>query len=321
MEKIFRLGAFGIFGIILIVWACSGIYVVEDSENAVVLRFGEHVKTVTDAGMHYHLPMPIEKVWKENVAEPKRLEYGFRSTGEDGDGRQQYDDVAEESTMLTGDENLIHVETIMQFVITDIEQFLFKTENPYETLRLAGEASIRRVVANHPLDDVLTDNKMAIQQEIQEQLQTMADSYELGVQIRNVQLQDVNPPTQVDEAFRDVAAAKEDQSSFINESEIYSNEVIPKARGNAKQVLNEAEAYKEKRIAEARGDVAKFESILKEYQIGKEVTRTRMYLEAMEEVLPGVEKYIVDGEGNTVQLLQLGTQAQITEKTEKKEGQ
>lgn len=319
MDKIFRAGLVGVFGLIAVIWGLSGIYVVQDSENAVVLRFGEHVKTVTDAGMHYHLPAPIEKVWKENVAEPKRLEYGFRTTGEDEKGRNLSEGVEAESTMLTGDENLIHVETIMQFVITDIENFLFKTENPYETLRLAGEAAIRRVVANHPLDDVLTDNKMTIQQEIQEQIQGLADDYQLGIQIRNVQLQDVTPPIQVDEAFRDVAAAKEDQSSSINESEIYSNEVIPKARGNAKQLLNQAEAYKEQRIAEARGDVAKFEAILKEYQIGKDVTRARMYLETMEEVLPGVEKYIVDGNGNTLQVLSLDGNADNASKTEKKE--
>ena len=245
------------------------------------------------------------------------IDYGFRTVGEDENGRNQYDDVAEESTMLTGDENLIHVETLVQFVITDVEQFLFKSENPYNTLRLAGESAIRRVVANHPLDDVLTDNKLAIQQEIQVQMQKLADNYQLGVQVRNVQLQDVTPPKQVDESFRDVAAAKEDQSSSINEAEIYSNEVIPKARGNAKQMLNEADAYKEKRISEARGDVAKFEAILKEYQTGKEVTRTRMYLEMMEEVMPGVDKYIIDSKGNQVQLIQFG---ETTEKTEKKEG-
>jgi modulator of FtsH protease HflK len=315
MNNIFKKGIFGIFGFIFVIWLLSGIYIVDDSENAVVLRFGEHVKTVTDSGMKYHLPSPIEKVWTANVSEPKRLEYGYRTiTSKGSDNKGKYETVLEESTMLTGDENLLHVETSMQFVITDIEHFMFNVADPYQTLRMAGESAIRRVVANHTLDDVLTDNKLEVQQEIQEQLQTMANSYGLGVQIRNVQLQDVDPPEEVDTAFKDVAAAKEDKTSSINEAEMYKNEIIPKARGNAQEMLNKAEAYKQKRIAEARGDVAKFAGILEEYQVGKEVTRTRMYLETMEEILPGIEKYIVDENGNTVQFLPLGGTMPITDK-------
>lgn len=315
MSVIFRNGMLSIFGVILTVWLLSGIYIVDDSENAVVLRFGEHVKTVTDSGMKYHLPLPIEKVWKENVSEPKRLEYGYRTLSEkDSNNKAKYEAVLEESTMLTGDENLLHVETSMQFVITDVEDFMFNVADPYQTLRMAGESAIRRVVANHSLDDVLTDNKLEVQQEIQVQLQNMANSYGLGVQIRNVQLQDVDPPSEVDAAFKDVAAAKEDKTSAINEAEIYKNEVIPKARGNAEEILNKAEAYKQKRTAEARGDVAKFNGILEEYKEAKEVTRTRMYLETMEQILPDIEKYIVDEQGNTVQFLPLGGLTQSTEK-------
>lgn len=305
--RFLRLGVFGIFLVVLGFWALSGIYIVEDSENAVVLTFGKHVKTVEEPGVNWHIPSPIQTVWKEDVMQPKRLEYGYR-TVKQGDSREkaEYKSVQEESLMLTGDENLVHVETSMQFIITDIEKFYFNVDDPFQTLRMAGETTVRRVIANHPLDDALTDNKMAIQQEIEVQVQELADKYGLGIRIKNVQLQDVSPPLAVDQAFKSVAAAKEKKQQLINESQTYANEVLPKARGNASEAINEAEAYKEKRMAEARGDVAKFIEILKRYQMGKEVTRTRMYLETMEEVLPNIEKYIVDESGNTVQFLPLG---------------
>ena len=207
--------------------------------------------------------------------------------------------------MLTGDENLVLVEAIIQFQILDIKQYLFNVDDPISTLLMAGESTIRRVVASHSLDEVLTENKFSIQQAIKEDLQALLEKYQMGVAVTAVQLQDVNPPKEVDAAFKDVTSAREDKNSYINQAQSYENEVIPKARGNAAELINKAEAFKARRVEEANGDVARFVQILEKYQTGKEVTRTRMYLETLEDILPGVDKYIVDGKGNTLQFLPL----------------
>ncbi len=153
------------------------------------------------------------------------------------------------------------------------------------------------------MDAALTEDKLSIQQEIRDDLQAISDSYHLGISITAVQLQDVYPPVEVNDAFKDVASAREDRSSYINQSETYANEIIPQARGNAAETINQAKAFKERRIAEATGDVALFNSMLAEYKLGKEVTRTRLYLEMMEEILPGIKVYIVDEQGSTIKWL------------------
>ncbi len=305
--------------VIIFVWGLTGVYTVNSGEEAVILRFGKHVKTVKQAGLKWHIPSPIETVEKVNVNIVYRMEFGF-VTVRSGNKSQnaEFKEIPEEALMLTGDENLVNVETIVQYRISDAENYLFKVDLPKETLKVASEASIRRVVANNILDRVLTDNKFAIQQEIKDDLQDIADKYKLGIAITAVQLQDVGPPNQVDAAFKDVANAREDKNSFINESQSYENEVIPKARGNAAEILNKANAYKERRIAESRGDVANFVQILERYQLGKEVTRTRMYLETLEEILPNVEKYIVNENGNTIKWLPLAKDAAINSVIEKK---
>ena len=207
--------------------------------------------------------------------------------------------------MLTGDENLVNVEAAIQYQVRDIDDYVFQIRDQTVTLQAAAESAIRRVIANHILDEVLTENKFEIQQEIKEDLQETCDIYTLGVGIIAVQLQDVNPPDEVDAAFKDVANAREDRNSYINEAESYKNEIIPKARGNAAKIINDALAYKEKRIAEAKGDVANFTQILERYEQGKDVTRVRMYLETMEEILPGMHKYIVDSQDGLIKFLPL----------------
>jgi len=283
--------------------AATGFYTVDSGEEAVVLRFGKHVDTVVTSGLKWRVPI-IDDVWKVKVSEVKRLEFGFRTLKE-GAGAE-YKEVPQESLMLTGDENLVNVETIVQYRIVDIEKFLFEVNNGEEALRVAAESSIRRVVANHPMDAALTENKSGIQQEIRDDLQGISDRYNLGIMITAVQLQDVYPPAEVNDAFKDVASAREDRASFINQSETYANEVIPRARGNAAEALNKAQAFKERRVSEAMGDVALFNEILKEYKLGKEVTRTRLYLEVLEEILPGMQVYIMDEQGNTMKWLPMG---------------
>ena len=305
-KNVFKVSAGLIIAVILVIWIISGIYTVQSGEEAVLLRFGDHIDTITESGLHWHIPAPVDSVQIINVTEARRIEFGFK-TLQEGDSKSSsaYQGVPMQSMMITSDENLVNVETAIQYRITEVDDYLFNVDDQVRTLEIAAESAIRRVVANHPLDDVLTDNKLGIQQEIREDLQAICTAYEMGISITAVQLQDVQPPSEVDAAFKDVTNAREDKTSYINESQSYENEVIPKARGNAAQMLNEAEAYKEKRIAEAKGDVANFVQILEKYQMGKEVTRTRMYLETLEEILPGIEKYIVDGDGNTLKFLPL----------------
>lgn len=278
----------------------TGFYTVDSGEEAVVLRFGKHVETVVTSGLKWKIPF-IDNVWKVKVSELKRLEFGFRTVKEGA--AAEYRDVPQESLMLTGDENLVNVETIVQYRIVDIESFLFLVADGEEALRVAAESIIRRVIANHPMDAALTENKSGIQQEIRDDLQQVSDRYHLGIMITAVQLQDVFPPNEVNNAFKDVASAREDRASYINQAETYANEVIPKARGNAAEALNKAEAFKEQRIAQAFGDVAMFNEIYAQYKLGKQVTRTRLYLEVLEEILPSIKVYIVDEQGSTVKWL------------------
>ena len=301
-EKLLTLGILPIFGIALIFWLFTGVYTVGPDEVGVVQRFGKYDRTV-QSGLNYHMPFPIETVKTPKVTEVKRIEVGFRTVG-----KNQYRTVERESLMLTGDENIVDAELIVQYKIKEPINYLFNFVGPELTMREAAEASLRTVVGRHNIDEALTSGKLMIQEETKELLQSILDKYETGVQVVAVQLQDVSPPKQVIDAFKDVASAKEDKNRMINEAEGYRNDVIPKARGEAQAMIREAEGFRESRIARAEGDVAKFKAILKEYSKAKDVTRERLYLEAMEEILPGLEKYIVpNGEdGNLLNLLNLG---------------
>ena len=301
-EKLLTLGILPIFGIALIFWLFTGVYTVGPDEVGVVQRFGKYDRTV-QSGLNYHMPFPIETVKTPKVTEVKRIEVGFRTVG-----KNQYRTVERESLMLTGDENIVDAELIVQYKIKEPINYLFNFIGPELTMREAAEASLRTVVGRHNIDEALTSGKLMIQEETKELLQSILDKYETGAHVVAVQLQDVSPPKQVIDAFKDVASAKEDKNRMINEAEGYRNDIIPKARGEAQAMIREAEGFREARIARAEGDVAKFKAILKEYSKAKDVTRERLYLEAMEEILPGIEKYIVpNGEdGNLLNLLNLG---------------
>ena len=301
-EKLLTLGIFPIIGIALIFWLFTGIYTVGPDEVGVVQRFGKYIR-MAQSGLNYHMPFPIETVKTPKVTEVKRIEIGFRTIG-----KNQYRTVERESLMLTGDENIVDAELIVQYKIKEPINYLFNFIGPELTMREASEASLRTVVGRHNIDEALTSGKLMIQEETKELLQSILDKYETGVQVVAVQLQDVSPPKQVIDSFKDVASAKEDKNRMINEAEGYRNNVIPKARGEAQSMILEAEGFRESRISRAEGDVAKFKAILKEYSKAKDVTRKRLYLEAMEEILPGLEKYIVPSgeDGNLLNLLNLG---------------
>lgn len=279
---------------VVVAWLLSGVYTVGPESQGVVLRFGRHVVT-TGPGIHYRLPWPIESVAVVPVSEIQRVEIGFRTVATTP--RPRYQVVPEEATMLTGDENIIIAETIVQYRIKDAADYLFKVRDPEGAVKRATQAALRQVVGSHVVDDVLTTGKAQIQDEVRQTVQEILDLYQAGILVVAVQLQDVHPPDAVIGAFQDVASAREDQARIVNQAEAYANEVIPKARGEAAAIIQQAEAYKAARIARAQGDAERFRLLAEAYRSAPEVTRTRLYLEAIEEVLPNVRKVIVDGAG------------------------
>jgi len=289
--------------VLLILWLLTGIYSVGPDEVGVVRTFGKFTR-VAQSGLNWHFPSPIESVKTPKVTEVKRIEIGFR-TLKNG----QYRTVEKESLMLTGDENIVDAEMIVQYKIKDPVAYLFNIVGPELTVREAAEASLRTVVGRNKIDETLTTGKFTIQEETKEQLSLILDKYESGIHVVAVQLQDVSPPKEVIGAFKDVASAKEDKNRMINQAEGYRNDVIPKARGEAESMIRDAEGFKESRIKRSEGDAQKFSTILKEYRKAKSITEKRLYLETMQKVLPGIEKFIVPDKnsGGLLNLLNLNS--------------
>ncbi|HIB04766.1 MAG TPA: FtsH protease activity modulator HflK [Candidatus Marinimicrobia bacterium] len=285
----------------LAIWLLTGTFMVGPDEVGVVRTFGEHTR-VAQSGLNWHFPVPIETVNTPKVTEVKRIEIGFRTLR-----NGQYRTVEKESLMLTGDENIVDAEMIVQYKIKDPVAYLFNIVEPELTVREAAEASLRTVVGRNKIDETLTTGKFTIQEETKSQLQSILDLYESGIHVVAVQLQDVSPPKEVIGAFKDVASAKEDKNRMVNQAEGYRNDIIPKARGEAEAMIRDAEGFRESRIKRAEGDAEKFTTILKEYQKAKNITEKRLYLETMEKVLPGIEKIIIPDKdsGNILNLLNL----------------
>jgi len=304
-----------IFGIVLVLvialYLASGIFVVAPEEQGVVRRFGKFIR-IESPGLNYHLPYPIETVVTPAVTRVKRVEIGFRTINPVPPVR--YQKFPAEALMLTGDENIVSAEAIIQYKIKDPVSYLFNIILPEETVKNAAEAALRQIIGERKIDEALTVGKYEIQEETKKLLQDLLDSYESGIFVVAVQLQDVNPPKEVQDAFKDVASAKEDKSKYINEAQGYKNDLIPKARGEAVKMTKEAEGYKIERIRKAEGDVAKFNSILTEYKKGEYITQARLYLETMEEILPNMNKVIVDLKENQslINLLPLGDPSILT---------
>jgi membrane protease subunit HflK len=291
--------SWGIKGLLLIIgvlWILSGIYIVGPDELGVVRRFGEAVRTAPP-GIHYHLPSPFEIVDIPKVTEVKRLEVGFRTI--DPGPPARYRKYLQESQMLTGDENIVNVEIIVQYKIKDPENYLFNIRDLERMLRHATEAAIRQTVGSNLIDEVLTTGKFQVQEETKALLQVIVDRYNAGLLILAVQLQDVHPPDEVIQAFKDVASAKEDKDRLINLAKGYQNQVIPKARGDAEKRIREAEGYREERIKTGKGDADRFEKVWTEYRNAKVVTKKRLYLETMEKILPSIQKVIISPETNS----------------------
>jgi len=273
------------------VWALSGFYRVDADEQGVVLRFGKYTN-MTQPGLNYHLPFPIESVVTPKVSRVNRIDVGFRSSG-DG-GRAAIADIKEESAMLTGDENIVDINYSVFWVIKDASKYLFNVQDPTGTIKVVAETAMREVIARKKIQVILTQGRAEIENEVQKIMQQILDSYGSGVDITQVQAQKSDPPTQVIDSFRDVQAAKADKERAQNEAEAYANDVIPRARGEAAKITQEAEGYKREVVAQAEGEASRFIAIYNEYAKAKTVTQERMYLETMEKVLSGVNKIIID---------------------------
>jgi len=292
--------------IILLILALNSVYSLNSGEEAVVTRFGRHIGTETTSGLKFKVPF-ADRAHIVNVDGVRREEFGFKTTQGGG-----YMEVKDEALMLTGEisrvNGLVNADWVLQYRISNSYNYLFKVDDPVATLRSVTQAAYRRVVASYPLDAIITDRKDDIQRDVIRDLQEICNKYEMGVEITAIQLQDASPPEEVRDAFLDVTRSLEDKIAKTNEAERYRNEELPRAEGRAAAAVNEAEGYKARRVNEAYGAVARYSAIETEYRNQPDVMRTRLYLEMIREVMPGIEKiYFLDqSSGNLLEILQLG---------------
>ena len=306
----------GIIFIIIIAvafWFATGIFIVDPEEQAVIKRFGE-VTDVVGPGPHYHFPSPIETVQIAPVTAVRRLEIGFRTIQVGPPAK--YRRVLKESLMLTGDENIIDVQFIVQYRISNLENYLYSLTNPDETVKSAAESAMREVVGDTSVTEALTVGKGVIEDTTQQLLQQTMNSYLAGIKIENVKLQDVHPPDAVKEAFKDVVSAREDREKMINDAEGYRNNLVPKSRGEAAQVINNARAYAKEKVLVALGESERFNLVYEEYRKAKKITRERILLETMASILPKVTKVIADKSvgGNILPFLPIGQSLNLLNK-------
>ena len=277
------------------IWLATGFYRVEQGEVGVELVFGE-VTGQTSPGLNYNWPYPVGTVYTPEVLRIRELTVGLRESV--SGTRVNSQDVVEESLMLTGDENIVDVDFKVQWRIRNtpegVSNFLFNIQDPDGTVKAVAESAMREVVGESNIDAILGENRTPIQVAVQELMQTALDGYGAGVEITEVQMQKVDPPQQVIEAFRDVQAARADQERIQNEAQAYANRVVPEARGEAARLLEAANAYRDQTVAEANGQAQRFVKILDEYQKAPDVTRERLYLETIEQVLGRNAKIIID---------------------------
>jgi len=289
----------GIVVLLIVFAAWSSWYTVQPEETAVVQRFGAVVRTV-GPGLHFKVPLGVETATLVPTARVLKEEFGFRTAASIPGRRTQYTDspaFKDESLMLTGDLNVIDVQWIVQYRIEDPVLYLFRVRNPRQTFRDVAEAVMRRIVGNRLGSDVLTVGRVAVSAEVKEEMQKILGEYETGVRLVTVELQDVTPPDLVKPAFNEVNEARQDREKSINQAQEQANREIPKARGEAIRAITEAEGYAVERVNRASGEATRFRAILAEYQRAPEVTRRRLYLEALSSILPGAKAlYVVDGD-------------------------
>jgi len=284
-----------ICSLILSLWLITGFYKVNSDENAVVLYLGRYYETTTP-GLHFFIPYPIGEVIRAGVTRINKEEFGFSTTSHSRD---------EESLMLTGDENIADIDFEVQWKIDNIKDYLFNIKDPQRTIRSATESVMREIIANRKIDGILANEKLGIEIEAKDLLQSILNSYNSGIEIVTLQLLRADPPRDVIAAFRDVQTAKADKERKINEAESYKNDIMPKARAEAETILQEAEAHRKTVIARAEGETERFNKIYQEYKMNKDVTKKRIYIETIEEIMKNNDKIIIDKSisGNVIQLL------------------
>ncbi|MEE8428217.1 MAG: FtsH protease activity modulator HflK [Gammaproteobacteria bacterium] len=300
-----RIGSIGlglIVSIIAVVWLLSGIYIIDEGKRGVELRFGKYLDT-TMPGPHWHIPYPIDQVEVVDVEQRRFVEIGYRSSG----GRNNSPVVVpRESLMLTKDENIVSIQLAVQYQVKDARQYLFNVRNPDLTLKQVAESALRDVVGKRTMDFVLTQGRADVVATTKVLMQTILDQYDTGLIVSDVNLQDAQPPEEVQGAFADAIKAREDEVRQKNEAEAYAFDIIPKARGAAARQTEEADAYRASIIAQAEGEASRFQQLLTEYEKAPEVTRKRLYLETMESVFSRTSKITVDlSSGNSLMYIPL----------------
>jgi modulator of FtsH protease HflK len=278
--------------VVVAIWLASGFYRVQPDEQGVVLRFGEWIKT-TQPGLNWHFPSPIETVFTPKVTRVNRVEVGFVGPSELGRGGSTRE-VPNESLMLTGDENIVDINFVVLWQIKDAGQFLFNIRDPEPTVKAVAESVMRETIGKTPIVEATTEGRATIELAAREQMQQILDGYAAGILVNQVQLQKVDPPSEVIDAFRDVQRAQADRERAQNEAEAFANDILPRARGEAERLLQEAQAYRQEVVARADGDAQRFVSVYDEYVKAQDVTLKRIYLETMEDVLRDMNKVVID---------------------------
>ncbi len=280
---------------VVALWLLSGFYRVETDEVGVVLRFGAY-SALTKPGLNYHLPWPIEHVLTPPVTRINRIEIGFQSLGavQSDTSGQNREPKPQESLMLTGDENIIDINFVVFWKISDAVSYLFNVRNPEVVVKAVAESSMREVIGRTPIQPALTELRGQIATEVMQQTQQVLENYHSGIEITGVQLQGVNPPAEVVEAFNDVQRANTDAERVRNEAEAYRNDIVPRARGDAARIVAEGQGAKQAAVAQATGQTQRFLSVLAAYQQAKEVTLRRMYIETMQDILTRSPALVVD---------------------------
>ncbi len=294
------LGRFSLAFIILVVaglWMATGIYRVNTGEQGVVLRFGEFVE-LTQPGLNYHLPYPIETVETPNVERVNRIDIGFRGAGPRDGARSS--DRAQESLMLTGDDNIVDIDFSVLWKVSNAADYLFNLQDPERVVKAVAESVMREVIGRNEIQPILTERRKQIESEVGLLMQQVLDEYGAGVDITTVQLAKVDPPAQVIDAFRDVQAAHADAERERNKADAYARDVVPRARGQAEKIVQQAKGYKEQVVKGAEGEASRFLAVYEQYRNAKDVTRKRIFIETMEAVFKDMNKIILDGDGNGV---------------------
>ncbi|HXU99002.1 MAG TPA: FtsH protease activity modulator HflK [Caulobacteraceae bacterium] len=279
-------------GAVFLIWVLTGFYIVQAYQEAVITRFGAYTRS-EGPGLHYHLPTPIEKAELVSVTNQNKIIIGGTAAAAEPD----------ESLMLTGDENIVDLSFAVQWHVSDAAAYLFQVRDPDDAVKAVAESAMREVVGHSPLTSILTNGRGQVQGQTLELMQRILDRYHAGVTVDAVQIQNANPPAEVVPAYQDIARAGQDAQSSINQANTYRNRVVNEAIGDSAKIVQASEGYREQVVREAQGQAARFNQLYAQYRLAPAVTRQRIYIEAMQEVLSNTRKVIIDAKGATAPII------------------